>query len=549
MIVVASAGFLRPTPASPILYTTGHADITPDVFQVTPGVFALRGVWNNSDEDLPGPEFIPAADVVAVGIYDPASTDPEVVARPSLRPGGSQWDFLGEAAGEPVYILPSGGVPRSVPYIGWGTENGTLYGHGFDHVRIVLASMVGPVGGNVSVYTTSANTPMFTAGGFPAGSLTLPLGFHTHYNIAFTRPGTYDLTFGFEGLAGVAGPIVMTGGGTYRFDIRVVPEPNIVIAVPSGQTRTQAEAGYPLLSGSTPVEKTGEGTLVLDVANTLSASLAVNAGTAVAADTHALGTATLAIAAGATLAIAPVVGATHAVQVADLGTIAGRFDVGTGRFALAASGDSPEAELRSLLIAGRAGGSWDGASGIMSSDAPGDGGTNGFAVGYRVTADHSATVAWASLGDADLDGEVTTADVNAILTSGLLNTGISGAVWQQGDFDYDGLVTTADLNALLTTGRLNSGGYLPTVPSSRAVVTGVPEPSTVVLIGLGLLTASTARPRPASGRGRPLHRRAVPSAAADAVRRSSRPTVPAATDRESPARPRSAGPAEPIRAG
>jgi len=60
--------------------------------------------------------------------------------------------------------------------------------------------------------------------------------------------------------------------------------------------------------------------------------------------------------------------------------------------------------------------------------------------------------------------------VNAILTSGLLNTGTPGATWQQGDFDYDGLLTTADINAMLTTGRLNTGSYLPTIPVSLGPV-------------------------------------------------------------------------------
>jgi len=227
--MVASAGFARPTLASPIIYTTGHADITPDVFNGS-----LRGVWNNSDEDLPGPDFIPAAGVVAVGIFDPASTNPNVVATPTPRFSGDQWDFLGVPAGAPLYILPSGGVPDSVPYIGWGTENGTLYGRGFDHVRITLTGMTGPAGGNFSVYVNSSTKPMFTSDGFPAGSMTLPLGFHTHYNLAFTQPGIYDITFGFEGLNGATGPVIMTGSDTYRFEIQVVPEPSTVALAAAG---------------------------------------------------------------------------------------------------------------------------------------------------------------------------------------------------------------------------------------------------------------------------------------------------------------------------
>jgi surface-anchored protein len=95
-------------------------------------------------------------------------------------------------------------------------------------VRITLTGMNGPAGGNFSVFTNSTNKPMFTSGGFPAGSLTLSLGVHDHYNMAFTQPGIYDLTFGFEGLNGSTGPVIMTGSDTFRFEIQVVPEPDPV---------------------------------------------------------------------------------------------------------------------------------------------------------------------------------------------------------------------------------------------------------------------------------------------------------------------------------
>jgi hypothetical protein len=232
--MVASAGFARPTPASPIIYTTGHTDITPDVVELEPGVFTLRGVWKN-DGAFQGGVFVPAAAVVAVGIFDPASTTPNVVAPPSYRPASNDWDFLGVAAGDPLYILPASGEPRSVPYVGWGTQNGTLDGHGFDRVRITLTGMTGPAGGNFSLFTTSANRPIYTYGvSTPFGSVTLPLEEHHHYSMAFTQPGVYDLTLLFEGLNGATGPVIMTGSDTYRFEIQVVPEPGTVALAAAG---------------------------------------------------------------------------------------------------------------------------------------------------------------------------------------------------------------------------------------------------------------------------------------------------------------------------
>lgn len=230
LIMLASAGFVRPTFADPIDYTRGHTDISP---VVSGGV--LVGFWRNDEAALPGPEWIPAAGVLALGIFDPDSTDPSVVAPPTPRFSGSQWDFLGVAAGEPLYIFPSNGSPNSLPYIGWATESTTLVGQGFDHVRITLTAMAAPAGANFSLYTTSSTISMATANGISAAdAITLTLGQHRHFNMAFTQPGSYDLTFAFEGLNGSTGPVIMTGGDTYRFEIQVVPESGTVALAAAG---------------------------------------------------------------------------------------------------------------------------------------------------------------------------------------------------------------------------------------------------------------------------------------------------------------------------
>jgi uncharacterized repeat protein (TIGR02543 family) len=217
----------------------------------------------------------------------------------------------------------------------------------------------------------------------------------------------------------------------------------------------------------------GGATVALAAANT-SGDTTVTSGAILVQHPRALGIGRLEVGADAVVTLDH--GPTRTIVTSLILDTAGRVEVGTGGLSIAAGGISATA-LRQGLVTGRNGGGWDGRDGFVSSDAPSSGGRGGFAVGYRVAADDSATVAWASLGDADLDGAVTTADVNAILTSALLNTGIPGATWQQGDFDYDGLLTTADLNALLTTGRLNTGSYLPPGTEVQTASFGFADPA------------------------------------------------------------------------
>ena len=276
-----------------------------------------------------------------------------------------------------------------------------------------------------------------------------------------------------------------------------VPGPaTTTINVPFGQITTQSQAGYPLLFGTIPVAKTGPGTLVLDAANSFSSSLAVNEGTTVAANVQALGTATLDVAAGAAFAISPAIGAANPLRVSELGEIDGTIDVNTGRFSLPASGASPAAELRSLLISGRSGGTWNGAAGIVSTAAAASGGTR--TVGYVVSADGSAVVAFAASGDVNLDGQVDVFDLVGVNSSGTYGSG-QPAVWSQGDFNYDGLTNVFDLVGINTAGAFGQGNYLP-VTSSATAVTAVPEPSAFALALAGLacggLSFSRRRTRP-----------------------------------------------------
>jgi probable HAF family extracellular repeat protein len=76
-------------------------------------------------------------------------------------------------------------------------------------------------------------------------------------------------------------------------------------------------------------------------------------------------------------------------------------------------------------------------------------------------------------GDANLDGSVNGADLNAVLS----NYNLSGEDWFHGDFNGDGIVNGADLNAVLS-------NYNQAAPSSSAAVP-VPEPSAFLLLLAG----------------------------------------------------------------
>jgi hypothetical protein len=78
-------------------------------------------------------------------------------------------------------------------------------------------------------------------------------------------------------------------------------------------------------------------------------------------------------------------------------------------------------------------------------------------------------------GDANLDGSVSASDLNALGISWLQ----SPNTWSAGDFTADGVANAADLNDL----GLN---WLKTIATAAATQT-VPEPSSAVLIGIGIL--------------------------------------------------------------
>ena len=281
-------------------------------------------------------------------------------------------------------------------------------------------------------------------------------------------------TFGsvtFDGFAAGLTPSLVydRAGGNLRLTVGQVT-PAITINVASG-TQTQAQAGYPLLSGTTPVEKTGAGMLILDQANTLTGSTTVQQGTVQLANASALGASRLVPVAGGTVSLTPYLDTTVGGLAADAG---GLTDVGSGKITVASG--LTATELVTALVAGRGDGSWNGSSGVTSSVASAAVASSiPRAVGWLDNGDGSLTTAFAAPGDTNLDWSIDILDAGNFLAGGKFDTGLP-ASWVEGDFSYDGIVDILDAADFFATGLYDAGSYNPP-SSSVAGVAAVPEPA------------------------------------------------------------------------
>ena len=156
-----------------------------------------------------------------------------ITTAPTTRLSGTQWDFLGVNAGENFFLLPETEV-GGVPYLGFGLEE--LIADDWDgNLTWTFNSLLSPSGSAFSIYsvdgtgnpTVLASTTQPTNNSFEQSAET-----HSHYNLAFSQAGTYEIEFKISGTHAVDG-VKESEFATFTFQVSAVPEPTSLLLLGS----------------------------------------------------------------------------------------------------------------------------------------------------------------------------------------------------------------------------------------------------------------------------------------------------------------------------
>jgi len=309
----------------------------------------------------------------------------------------------------------------------------------------------------------------------------------------------------YAGATTIAAGTIQLGGGTTSGTLGPAAVTNNAnLAFNRTDTLTVANA----ISGTGAVHQKGTGTTVLSGVNTYTGATNVTAGHLVIGNGDAIGSGTSLLNIGS-------LGTAHigaslpkAVKVNGL-TNANVLDVNNGKLVVDYTGASPLDTIRTQVIGGYAGGSWNGV-GINTSAPLTVNGSHAVGVGYAEASTVGAAnstwngqavdgdavlVRYTLAGDGNVDGKVDLTDFT-FLASNFNKSG--GAKWLEGDFNYDGNVNLTDFTFLASNFNqsmpADGGGGGAGASSSLGGL--VPEPaslSAVVLLMGGLLGRRSRR--------------------------------------------------------
>jgi surface-anchored protein len=167
---------------------------------------------HDEDNDV---EYLPATDARSFIGNSAAATVPV----------GAQWSFLGTAGSE-VWILPSS-PSVDLLYLGFATEEMDADAFVGNQLSFALKGVSGP--GTFALYdldTFGDPIVLFNSadGITGADAFFLPVGTHQHFNLGFSAPGDYTITFEASGNSVLHG-FTSSGNVDYLFRVQAVPEP------------------------------------------------------------------------------------------------------------------------------------------------------------------------------------------------------------------------------------------------------------------------------------------------------------------------------------
>ena len=179
------------------------------------------------------------------------------------------------------------------------------------------------------------------------------------------------------------------------------------------------------------------------------------------------------------------------------------LDIGRSTVFVGYSPSDPIAAIKNYLRNGYNSGAWNGTAtglaGAIVSSAAAANPNHTTAIGYADSSDgtgidtmpNTVELKYTLIGDANLDGQVNSADLQILL----FNLNRPGS-WDQGDFNYDGQVNSADLQALLFALNTNLGSQTAGV-GTAAAVSGTPAPAPPATGSATAQTNLTVAPTPA----------------------------------------------------